>query len=153
MIKEDEKKFFKTCLKFCSVSEGYVSTTYNQYFRYVPMKFKDCDKSFYKSVTPRDIIIICKEFIHPKRAEYLLNKWSDKGFYDYGVALDLGWFESEEFFGEYLEIYNSVKEEEDKTFENQINYNKQKFIYLQEMAEANKKIGEVLEKLASEEGG
>jgi hypothetical protein len=26
-----------------------------------------------------------------KRAYYLLEKWSEKDWYDYGVALDLGW--------------------------------------------------------------
>lgn len=26
-----------------------------------------------------------------KRAYYLLSKWADKGWYDYGTSLDLGW--------------------------------------------------------------
>lgn len=30
--------------------------------------------------------------IAPKRKKYLLEKWANKGFYDYGVSLDLGWF-------------------------------------------------------------
>lgn len=29
--------------------------------------------------------------IHHKRAWYLLEKWSDRGWYDYGVNLELGW--------------------------------------------------------------
>ena len=29
--------------------------------------------------------------IHPKRVVYLCYKWDNKGFYDYGVAADLGW--------------------------------------------------------------
>ena len=29
--------------------------------------------------------------MHYKRSWYLLGKWSDKGWYDYGVTLDLGW--------------------------------------------------------------
>lgn len=40
---------------------------------------------------PRDIIESLP--INNKRAHYLLEKWSDKGLYDYGVAIDLGWLE------------------------------------------------------------
>lgn len=29
--------------------------------------------------------------IHPKRVNYLACKWSEKGFYDWGVCADLGW--------------------------------------------------------------
>jgi hypothetical protein len=29
--------------------------------------------------------------MHYKRAWYLLEKWSNKGWYEYGVTLDLGW--------------------------------------------------------------
>lgn len=32
-------------------------------------------------------------YIHYKRAWYLLQKWSAKGYYNYGVSLDLGWME------------------------------------------------------------
>lgn len=42
-----------------------------------------------EKVTPREIIK--KMPINEKRAHYLLQKWSDKGLYDYGVSLDLGW--------------------------------------------------------------
>ena len=39
-------------------------------------------------------IINKKDFpIHKKRAYYLLQKWSDKDWYDYGVCLDLDWME------------------------------------------------------------
>jgi len=41
--------------------------------------------------TPRDIINQPDFYMHYKRAWYLLQKWSDKGWYDYGVTLDLGW--------------------------------------------------------------
>ena len=42
-------------------------------------------------VTPRDIINEEGFPIHYKRAWYLLDKWADKGWYDYGVTSDLGW--------------------------------------------------------------
>ena len=32
------------------------------------------------------------------------NKWSDKGFYNYGTSLRFGWFEDEHLTGEYLEL-------------------------------------------------
>lgn len=35
--------------------------------------------------------IIAKIEIPYKRCLYLLEKWSGKGWYDYGVTLDLGW--------------------------------------------------------------
>jgi hypothetical protein len=38
---------------------------------------------------PRDIIPTIG--IHCKRCWYLLKKWSRKGWYDYGVTVDLGW--------------------------------------------------------------
>lgn len=31
--------------------------------------------------------------IPDRRAEYIAIKWSNKGFYNYGVVHDLGWFE------------------------------------------------------------
>lgn len=40
---------------------------------------------------PRDIINESGFPIHHKRAWYLLEKWTGKGWYDYGVCLDLGW--------------------------------------------------------------
>jgi hypothetical protein len=30
-------------------------------------------------------------FMNYKRAWYVLGKWADKGWYEYGVSLDLGW--------------------------------------------------------------
>ena len=41
--------------------------------------------------SPRDIINEETFPLHYKRAWYLFDKWSDKGWYDYGVTLDLGW--------------------------------------------------------------
>ena len=63
-MKEDEKKFFITCYKYIK-----------------------------QDMSVRDIINILGEFIHYKRCWYLLEKWTDLGFYNYGVTLDLGWFE------------------------------------------------------------
>lgn len=43
-----------------------------------------------EGVVPRDAL---KGYpIATKRAWYLLEKWCDKGWYDYGCSLDLGWF-------------------------------------------------------------
>ena len=42
-------------------------------------------------LSPRDIINKPDFYMHYKRAWYLLDKWSSKGWYDYGVTLDLGW--------------------------------------------------------------
>ena len=39
---------------------------------------------------------------------YYVRKWCDKGFYDYGVTLDLGWFEFDKLTGEYKQIYDSM---------------------------------------------
>jgi hypothetical protein len=41
--------------------------------------------------TPRVVIEQASGIVHPKRALYLLQKWSDKGWYSYGVTIDLGW--------------------------------------------------------------
>jgi hypothetical protein len=45
--------------------------------------------------TPRDLINEEGFPVHYKRAWYLLEKWSDKDWYNYGVTLDLGWLEEE----------------------------------------------------------
>lgn len=41
-----------------------------------------------------------------KQLMYYVRKWSDRGFYDYGVTLDLGWFEFDKLTGEYKRIYD-----------------------------------------------
>lgn len=38
---------------------------------------------------PRDVIN--NSNLNYKRAWYLLNKWANRNWYDYGVTLDLGW--------------------------------------------------------------
>ena len=37
----------------------------------------------------REVMAICD--VPYKRCAYYLAKWSTKGWYDYGVSLDLGW--------------------------------------------------------------
>ena len=46
-------------------------------------------------VTVRDIINSPQMPFHHKRAWFLLEKWSDNGWYEYGVTLDLGWLTDE----------------------------------------------------------
>lgn len=41
--------------------------------------------------TPRELIDRGDFPINKKRAYYLLEKWVDKGWYEYGVCIDLGW--------------------------------------------------------------
>lgn len=60
---------------------------------------KDDEKRFlidmYKhSIKPRDLIKKPNFYISYKRALYLLRKWTNKGWYDYGVSVDLGWLTS-----------------------------------------------------------
>lgn len=43
-----------------------------------------------------------------KQLMYYVQKWSSRGFYDYGVTMDLGWFYFDELKGEYLDIFKSV---------------------------------------------
>lgn len=40
---------------------------------------------------PRHMINRKDFYMHPKRAHYLLSKWADKGWYEWGVTMDLGW--------------------------------------------------------------
>ncbi len=44
--------------------------------------------------TPRKLIYSGTVAINHKRARYLLEKWHEKDWYDYGVTLDLGWLTS-----------------------------------------------------------
>jgi hypothetical protein len=43
-----------------------------------------------------------------KRCWYLLEKWDSKGFYNYGVTLDLGWFEDKNMPPRYLNLVNNI---------------------------------------------
>ncbi len=46
----------------------------------------DCPRN---GATVRDVVSDLR--LHPKRARYLLEKWTRKGYYNYGVSLDMGW--------------------------------------------------------------
>lgn len=67
-MKDDEIRFFRTCWKACHCYPG------------LKLSF-------------RNLINAISEFIPHKRCWYLLAKWAEIGFYNYGVSLDLGWFE------------------------------------------------------------
>lgn len=54
---------------------------------------KDVYLKCHDGIRPRDLINKDGFYIVTKRAWYLLEKWSGKGLYNYGVALDLGWLE------------------------------------------------------------
>ena len=45
-----------------------------------------------RNETPRAAIGSPDCPVSHKRAWYLLNKWAGRGWYEYGVTLDLGWF-------------------------------------------------------------
>jgi hypothetical protein len=53
--------------------------------------YKSSLKLMCKILSPRDIINSDNFKMNHKRAWYLLEKWSDKDWYEYGVCLDLGW--------------------------------------------------------------
>lgn len=64
---------------------------------------KDDEKQFLldilnRGITPRDIINEPDFYMHHKRAWYLLEKWSDKGWYDWGISMDLGWLTEDGIF-------------------------------------------------------
>jgi len=57
----------------------------------------------------RDIVnIFTRLGFSYKQLMYYVEKWSNRGFYEYGVSLDLGWFCFDELQGEYKEIYKNI---------------------------------------------
>ena len=68
-MKEDEKLFFRICVKYSGKVIG--------------------------GIRIREIIGILYHagVLHYKRCWYLLEKWERLGFYNYGVTQDLGWIE------------------------------------------------------------
>lgn len=48
-----------------------------------------------------------------KQLMYYVQKWSDKGFYDYGVSIDLGWLEFDKLDGGYKRIYEKIASVDD----------------------------------------
>ena len=53
--------------------------------------FQRCRRDSPDRTTPRKIIESDAFTMPHKRAWYLLDKWSDRNLYDYGVTIDLGW--------------------------------------------------------------
>lgn len=58
---------------------------------------------------PRDVVNLLADTIPHKRCWYFLEKWTNLGFYSYGVTLDLGWFEPEKLPPRYAEIVKETK--------------------------------------------
>lgn len=44
-----------------------------------------------------------------KQLMYYVEKWSNRGFYDYGVTLDLRWFYTDKLSGEYKKVYDEMR--------------------------------------------
>lgn len=53
--------------------------------------YQQCGKDDTKRKTPRELIYADGFPMHYNRAGYILEKWADKGWYDYGVNIELGW--------------------------------------------------------------
>lgn len=54
----------------------------------------------------REIIkTLCTLGFSENQLLYYVNKWDNYGFYNYGVTIDLGWFEPENLTGEYAVMY------------------------------------------------
>jgi hypothetical protein len=66
-------------------------------------------KTVFYNLLVRDLIEIINYIIPNKRCWYYLQKWSEKGYYNYGVTLDSGWFEPDKFTGIYKEIYLEIR--------------------------------------------
>lgn len=88
-MKEDEKLFFKECCE--RISNHGLSKEENQKRGVTPNRLF----GGLSPITPREIINEPNFPINYKRAWYLLEKWSGKDWYDYGVTLDLGWITKE----------------------------------------------------------
>ena len=57
----------------------------------------------------REIIaIFCALGFSEKQLLYYVFKWDTRDFYDYGVALDLGWFYPDKLIGEYKVMYENI---------------------------------------------
>jgi len=54
--------------------------------------FKKCGINRW-NITVREIIESPGFYIYPKRAEYILRKWCEKGWYEYGTSIYSGWLE------------------------------------------------------------
>jgi hypothetical protein len=94
-MKQDEKEFFQTLVTRIS-NHGVEHQRYSS-LPMIKAMLRGEDRLSVKSdiPTPRDIINEHNFPIPQKRAWYLLEKWCKKGWYDYGVNLELGWITEE----------------------------------------------------------
>lgn len=69
MIKDDEKLLYNLIRECHRRGHTSVKAMADSYFEFIGMNYK--------------------------RGYYLLRKWSDKGWWDYGVSLRTGWFTQE----------------------------------------------------------
>lgn len=67
-MKDDEKLFFRICVTY-------------RHRAISPVRIREIVNILYDAGV-----------MHYKRCWYLLRKWGNLGFYDYGVTEDLGWF-------------------------------------------------------------
>lgn len=72
------------------------------------------NSSKHEEFTPRAIgNIFSRLGFSYKQLCYYLRKWCGKGFYDYGVTLDLGWFDFGKLTGAYKRIYDNMNKTDD----------------------------------------
>lgn len=70
--------------------------------------FIACIKNI-ETMKAREVIkTFCTLGFSEKQLLRYIEKWLKNGFYDYGVTIDLGWFEPENFIGEYKVIYEEI---------------------------------------------
>ena len=60
------------------------------------------------SVYIRDVVNYLEDQIPRKRMWYYLDKRSELGFYNYGVTMDLGWFEYDKMPERYRKLIDNV---------------------------------------------
>ena len=95
-IKPIERKFFRYLIrqiKYNELNPSHNTAFINQDIRYHTNKFAT------------------KYNVPYKQLLYYLEKWSNRGIYNYGVSLDLGWFENiYEIIGIYTPKYRSDRD-------------------------------------------
>ena len=65
-----------------------------------------------KPIHTRDMVRVFVLFgFNEKQLWYYVEKWSDKGFYEYGVSPRFGWFLLDKLTGEYKVLYEKYKKE------------------------------------------
>ena len=74
--------------------------------------FQACVMQRGKMSVAKIIYIFCALGFSEKQLLYYVEKWNNCGFYDYGVALALGWFYSDRLTGEYKVMYENIVQEE-----------------------------------------